>query len=499
MSPDAILWHKIQSFELDIPGARLPFCARLARDNGWTLDFARRVSEEYKKFLFLACVAGHPVTPSDEVDQAWHLHLTYSRSYWDELCAEVLERPLHHEPTRGGAPEGAKFENWYEKTRASYRQHFGCEPPADIWPPSAVRFGDAQYFRRINLKRAWVVPKPQFNTRLGACFNAGTRTQMAPVAVAALVVPAVLAGCSASHSLNPLNWYGSEFLGLFWSLFAVIAVLLTVVMYWLGHPHDSQFPSQVPSVYSVARLSEAGALTVDAALASLHQRGDITFGTNGFIAPIAGHTPTHPFEQQVWARIGAGNSLGAVRSAMDDTLGAFDTQLVGLGLLRSPEARKAAGLWIFFAWGTLLLFGIAKIVVGLNRERPVGFLAVSCLIVGAVALIWVNKMPRLTSRGAKYLAHLRAQTARQAPPPNGLAADEALLDAATLGLVMGVALWGYSELDGLGLADLRRQLQPVASTGSDSSYDGGGGDSGGGGGDSGGGGCGGCGGCGGGD
>ncbi|MBW4465378.1 MAG: hypothetical protein KME07_08055 [Pegethrix bostrychoides GSE-TBD4-15B] len=32
--------------------------------------------EEYKKFLFLAIVADHPVTSLNAVDQAWHLHRT---------------------------------------------------------------------------------------------------------------------------------------------------------------------------------------------------------------------------------------------------------------------------------------------------------------------------------------------------------------------------------------------------------------------------------------
>ena len=33
-------------------------------------ELARRVIREYKRFTFLAMEAGHPVTPSDPVDQA---------------------------------------------------------------------------------------------------------------------------------------------------------------------------------------------------------------------------------------------------------------------------------------------------------------------------------------------------------------------------------------------------------------------------------------------
>jgi hypothetical protein len=74
------LYERIQAFSLDQPDDGLSFSRRLARDNGWSLEYAQRVIEEYKKFAFLAVVAGHPVTPSDQVDQVWHLHLTYTRS-----------------------------------------------------------------------------------------------------------------------------------------------------------------------------------------------------------------------------------------------------------------------------------------------------------------------------------------------------------------------------------------------------------------------------------
>ncbi|MEO1498644.1 MAG: hypothetical protein AAFV43_15985 [Planctomycetota bacterium] len=154
------LWRRIEAFELDAPGASLTFTKRLARENGWSHHYARRVVAEYQRFVFLAMTAGHEVTPSDEVDQAWHLHLTYTRSYWDELCGRVLGQPLHHGPTKGGSSEGARFEDQYARTFESYRRAFGEEPPADIWPPAETRFGEAPHWVRVNTQRDWVVAKP---------------------------------------------------------------------------------------------------------------------------------------------------------------------------------------------------------------------------------------------------------------------------------------------------------------------------------------------------
>lgn len=148
------LFDRIMEFSIDEGDEQFTFMRRLARDNGWTYRFADRVIEEYKKFVFLGMVAGHPVTPSDQVDQAWHLHLTYSRSYWDRFCGEVLGKPFHHGPTKGGSDEGKKYWEWYSKTLESYETWFGEKPPQDIWSPPEIRFGEDLNFQRVNTEKS---------------------------------------------------------------------------------------------------------------------------------------------------------------------------------------------------------------------------------------------------------------------------------------------------------------------------------------------------------
>ena len=79
----------------------------------------------------------------------WHLHLLYSRHYWEALCRDTLETPLHHGPTQGGAAEGRKFHDWYEATLAAYRRYFG-EPPRDLWPAAGERFDAHHDFMRVD-------------------------------------------------------------------------------------------------------------------------------------------------------------------------------------------------------------------------------------------------------------------------------------------------------------------------------------------------------------
>ncbi|MES2265448.1 MAG: hypothetical protein V4520_01730 [Bacteroidota bacterium] len=155
------LWQRIEAFEMDEPGAAFKFSDRLARENGWTKAYTKRVISEYKKFIFLCCVSEQGVTPSDPVDQAWHLHLTFTRSYWIDLCKNTLNREIHHNPTKGGKKEAVKFDGFYTSSQDLYTDKFGSNPPADIWQNNHARFTDIN-FQRVNIGKYWLIKKPRF-------------------------------------------------------------------------------------------------------------------------------------------------------------------------------------------------------------------------------------------------------------------------------------------------------------------------------------------------
>ena len=153
------LWQRLAAHDIGPHGALLSFTARLARENRWSDELAERVVLEYKRFCYLAKTAGHEVTPSDAVDQAWHLHLTYSRDYWHEFCPKVLEADLHHGPTAGGMAERTRYYDQYAATLQSYEEAFGKPPPADIWPDSRQRFVEDLKAFRVKPSDAIVIPR----------------------------------------------------------------------------------------------------------------------------------------------------------------------------------------------------------------------------------------------------------------------------------------------------------------------------------------------------
>lgn len=159
------LWSKLENYSINNPNDALTFSQRLARENGWTDHFTERVILGYKKFLLLCAISPHPVTPSDEIDQAWHLHLVYTKSYWNDLCKDILGKDIHHTPTEGGPAEKDKFIDYYESTLQLYREKFEEEPPSDIWPPTQQRFGNDD-FVRANKTTHWIIPKRPWHKSL---------------------------------------------------------------------------------------------------------------------------------------------------------------------------------------------------------------------------------------------------------------------------------------------------------------------------------------------
>ena len=154
------LHERLLAHDFDDPASDFPFTQRLARDNHWPLAYARRVVDEYRRFCFLACVEGEDVTPSDQVDQAWHLHLLYTRDYWGPFSDEVLRCRLHHGPTRGGTSERRRYDDQYTRTRHAYLRWFGAHPPTDIWPSATERFSRDVRWVRVNRGDHWLLRKP---------------------------------------------------------------------------------------------------------------------------------------------------------------------------------------------------------------------------------------------------------------------------------------------------------------------------------------------------
>ena len=201
--------RQLESFEVSSKEDQLSFLDRLARENQWPKGFTERVYREYLRFIYLAAASDHPVTPSEQVDQAWHLHLCYSKSYWQDLCADVLGFELHHNPTVGGREERAKLLHQYQSTLESYQQVFGDPPPEDIWPRAEVRFDRSDRFARVSLRDSYVIPKRW--------------THLAALAIASLLI---LSGCQMEGLASGFK----KIISSVWDHLSFVTILIVVVL-----------------------------------------------------------------------------------------------------------------------------------------------------------------------------------------------------------------------------------------------------------------------------
>lgn len=125
-NPD--LWYRIEAY--DFPKG---FEEKLGTHFGGWARIARTLRDEYRRFVYLAMIAPEEVTPSEQIDAVWHLHLTYTRDYWEHFCANVLHHDFHHDPCDG--PESMpRYRDQYAKTLVLYEKEFGELPPEKVWP-----------------------------------------------------------------------------------------------------------------------------------------------------------------------------------------------------------------------------------------------------------------------------------------------------------------------------------------------------------------------------
>lgn len=117
------LWKQVEAFDLDEGHGDYPFSLRLADENDWTLSFTGDAILEYKKFMYLAAVSDEMVSPSPIVDEVWHGHLVFSRSYAG-FC-RILGKRIEHYPSTQRKTEAGKFDSARRHTLELYEKHFG--------------------------------------------------------------------------------------------------------------------------------------------------------------------------------------------------------------------------------------------------------------------------------------------------------------------------------------------------------------------------------------
>ncbi|ATB29993.1 TIGR04222 domain-containing membrane protein [Melittangium boletus] len=303
--------------------------------------------------------------------------------------------------------------------------------------------------------------------------------------------------------MNPLDWTGPEFLG-FYALFLVAAFL--VAWAWkhaLNQPAEPPAPFELDlDPYQVAMLEGPDAAVRGAVVALVHG-GSLRFEDDALRVAAPLPRGAMELERAVYRSVEEqSGTLSELREDVEGELRRLEDSLRGRGFLRDSEqdARYKSYPWLFFL--VALGLGVMKVMVGLSRDRPVGYLVGLLFVAFVLGLSLRLFHSRRTRRGERALALLRQ---RHETLLHSASAEGSAGAMRPRELALAAGLFGVGVLSIVHFPLLRDYLMPVSpssgggpgggdnsSWGSDSSSSDssscGGGDSGGGGG------CGGCGG-----
>jgi uncharacterized protein (TIGR04222 family) len=376
----------------------------------------------------------------------------------------VLQRSLHHGPTRGGTDEALRYRAQYVFTLALYEQWFGA-PPARWWPGTQARFTPARPLLRVDTARHFVLPKP--------------RWRHAGAAAAASLSAALVAREALALPPNPLDWTATPFL----QLYAALMLISLLAAIWIRRVSRDSGSGRGERLgpYELAYLANGPQRCVDAAVAQMLGDGALRWDetSKALKLDVSASTLEAPLDAVARCVAADGKPDQVLRRAAR-ALAPLRASLEARGLLLDVGA--AWRVRCFSAAPLLLVcaFGVAKMLVGASRGKPIGFLVILSILLGLIALGFLISRPTRTRAGDFAVSEATTKHARALRAPRN----------SELGLA--VALLGTAALSGTAYAAYHQARTPPPSSSdggssdsSDSSSDGGGG--------------GGCGGCGGGD
>ena len=401
----------------------------------------------------LTQVAGHPASPSPDVDEAWHLHLTRTAHY-DAFCNAVFGRFLHHEPARAG--EGARHRDMYRDTLEAYRTAFGFSAPGVIWPTPGRRVE-----RQAAASAGWTVPSElQHGHRLAVIAVLGA------IAVALLLRNLDL--LAPLQEIPPFTFLG-------------VALLVTVASGWFGlrggvpparsierdrfEPYEAAWFSggaERMAMTAIVLLTERGILLPPGKPSERGMRPAIPI--NATVEPRC----AHPAELACLSVVADGGvRFTAACEAMRPVADQVERRLVAAGIVGDVTRLASQRAQALLAMVVLLVVELERIFHALGTPHRIGLLVLLTLAGVALTAVLARRRRLANPRAERVLRPLRLTAGQyKRTPPIGQA------------LAFGVALVGGSALaDDLRFDGLKQQVnagvampgRPAGKKGSDGS------------------------------
>ena len=217
--------------------------------------------------------------------------------------------------------------------------------------------------------------------------------------------------------MNLLDLRGPEFLGVY-LIFLVLAVALGLTLRSIARRRGgggtigdfANDPGLTP--IQVAYVTGGKRLAVNTAIASLYHRRAIRMKGDKLeaVGPPTRVETDDPLEEDVFRRL-VTNGSRTVRQVHQSTdVAPIARRPVELGLALPAGDRVQIGVFSVIRAGLVLMLGLAKVAVGLDRNRPVSFLVVLCIVTGIAIIALMATTPLRTRLGDLVLRDLKSES-----------------------------------------------------------------------------------------
>lgn len=253
-----------------------------------------------------------------------------------------------------------------------------------------------------------------------------------------------------SASIPVLDWHGPAFL-IFYAVAFVMAVVISLAR---SASIRKRFEVSAPIMeltdpYDAAYLAGGPPRVIQLAVARLLKLGLVDWKsswTGGRLIATGAPEPTgglRSIEVSILTRaLGErkGLVLTEIGRGLSSKFSAIEARLASAGLRPTGSEIQGQGIKVVLPMFLVMVLGGLKLLIGISRDKPVGFLVVSLVVSLVILLIIGSRHSRrtglLTPAGHQTLEHLRTRQTTVADP--GLEAWS-----------MGVALMGPMVMTGL--------------------------------------------------
>ncbi|HTF02425.1 MAG TPA: hypothetical protein VK826_00305 [Bacteroidia bacterium] len=315
------------------------------------------------------------VSPSSVIDQVWHLHLIYTKSY-DTLC-ELIGKKVQHIPATHNPEEGNRYVDARQRTHDIYQHEFGT-PPADIW--SARTMMDT-----LNLTKA--------------------RFKLRTVIIATIVAFAVL--CVPFYFLlQPVYIYiaNPDFIISYALLFAA-AILF---MEFFNRVKLAQVFSEFEKISFVNRLTPQELIylqrgrtesVINGHINHLVNEGHIKIRSTDKVEAVTGKGFTTQEESQIMQLLSSGRAKYTFLLRKLTTRAVFANLAVSMDAFVKYFQKSGKFHRLFYinlaVYAFICMLGFERIVIGAMRDKPVVFISLIVILALIISAILLYRLSRV--------------------------------------------------------------------------------------------------------